>query len=118
MEHEYSFPHVIATPWLALRRYSASDADDARALVSENRAHLMQSFPEMARGLSQPEEVSAFLDEKAAQWNAGRAFCYGIWGNQSQALIGQIQAKNIEAYMDVKRPLRFKSPRSGTAEGG
>jgi hypothetical protein len=24
----------------------------------------------------------------------------------------------IEAYMDVKRPLRFKSPRSGTAEGG
>jgi hypothetical protein len=25
---------------------------------------------------------------------------------------------SYEAYMDVKRPLRFKSPRSGTAEGG
>lgn len=25
---------------------------------------------------------------------------------------------SFEAYMDVKRPLRFKSPRSGTTEGG
>ena len=29
-----------------------------------------------------------------------------------------VDAQDIEAYMDVKRPLRFKSPRSGTAEGG
>ncbi|MGA3155937.1 MAG: GNAT family protein [Steroidobacteraceae bacterium] len=89
------FPEVLMTSRLSLRRYRAQDTESVRTLVSENRDHLMISFPEMARGMLDAVEVAAFIDQKSALWNAGKTFCYGIWREDSKALIGQIQAKNI-----------------------
>lgn len=89
------FPEVLTTSRLSLRRYGAQDTESVRTLVSENRDHLMISFPEMARGMLDAAESAAFIDQKSALWNAGKTFCYGIWREDSNALIGQIQAKNL-----------------------
>jgi len=90
-----NFPEVLTTPRLSLRRYGAQDTDSVRMLVSDNRDHLMISFPEMARGMLNDAEVAAYIDQKSALWKAGKTFCYGIWNENSKTLIGQIQAKNI-----------------------
>ena len=95
MNPSATFPDALSSERLLLRRCHAEDADHLQALVSENRPHLVQSFPEMARGLSTPAEMTEFLADKATQWAAGKTFCYGIWRTDSSALIGQIQVKNI-----------------------
>jgi RimJ/RimL family protein N-acetyltransferase len=95
MSGDESFPDVLNTPRLRLRRYRADDGQALRSLVEANRTHLIESFPEMARGLSTPAEAGAFLEDKAAQWGAGKSFCYGIWREDTGSLAGQILAKNI-----------------------
>jgi RimJ/RimL family protein N-acetyltransferase len=95
MNPSATFPDALSSERLLLRRCRAEDADYLQALVSENRQHLIQSFPEMARGLSTPAEMTEFLEDKAMQWAAGKIFCYCIWRTDSSALIGQIQVKNI-----------------------
>ncbi len=49
----------------------------------------------MAKGLSLDEDAKSFAEDKSEQWNARKAFCYGIWRKVSRNLIGQVQVKNI-----------------------
>jgi ribosomal-protein-serine acetyltransferase len=95
MSSEQSVPEVINTARLALRRYGAVDGESLRTLVDDNRVHLIESFPEIAHGLSTSAESAAFIADKAVQWSAGKTYCYGIWRADTRALAGQIQAKNI-----------------------
>jgi RimJ/RimL family protein N-acetyltransferase len=95
MNGEPSLPEVLSTARLSLRRYGVADSESLRTLVDKDRLHLIESFPEIAHGLSTSAESAAFVADKAAQWSAGKIFCYGIWRADSHALAGQIQAKNI-----------------------
>lgn len=93
--HEESFPDILTSQRLTLRRYQASDAAPVHELVRENRDHLTQSFPEMARELVQVDDARAFIEEKTGLWRTHKSFCYGIWRQEPSTLIGQIHVKNI-----------------------
>jgi len=102
MIHDICFPDALNTSRLSLRRYGAADSEALLKLVKANRAHLIESFPEMAQRLSTPAEAALFLDDKATQWSAGKTYCYGIWRADSESMAGQIQAKNI--VWNIPRP--------------
>jgi RimJ/RimL family protein N-acetyltransferase len=91
---EVTFPDVLDTERLVLRRYSSADARGIFELVDRNRTHLIRNFSPMAKGLSQVEEAISFTEQKAEQWNARKAFCYGIWLRVSKEQVGQLQVKN------------------------
>ncbi|MGA8491014.1 MAG: GNAT family N-acetyltransferase [Terriglobales bacterium] len=92
---EVTFPALLETRRLVLRRYGPGDAPGILELVRKNRTGLVQNFSEMATRLSREEEATGFIQDKAEQWNAGKAFCYGIWRKTSEEQIGQLQVKNI-----------------------
>src|SRR5712692_1872205 len=98
MPPKITFPETLDAERLALRRYGSADAQAILELVDKNRTSLIQSFRGMA-DLSQVEEATSFIVEKTQQWNAGKAFCYGIWlkvsKEQIRQLIGQLQVKNV-----------------------
>jgi RimJ/RimL family protein N-acetyltransferase len=95
MPGEVTFPELIDTRRLVLRRYHSADGPGILELVDKNRADLIQNFSSMANGVSTREEVDSFMADKAEQWNTRRAFCYGIWAKASNQQIGQLQVKNI-----------------------
>jgi RimJ/RimL family protein N-acetyltransferase len=98
MPPKITFPETLDAERLALRRYGSADAQAILELVDKNRTSLIQTFRGMA-DLSQVEEATSFIVEKTQQWNAGKAFCYGIWlkvsKEQIRQLIGQLQVKNV-----------------------
>jgi RimJ/RimL family protein N-acetyltransferase len=95
MNPHAALPDVLSTARLSLRRYDAGDARALHALVARNRAHLSDSFPEMALGQETIAAVAAFIESKSAQWKAAQSFCYGLWRTDSNSLAGQIQVKNV-----------------------
>jgi RimJ/RimL family protein N-acetyltransferase len=95
MPAEVTFPERLDTERLVLRRYISADAPGILELVDKNRARLLQNFSQMAKGLSREEEAISFTEDKAEQWIARKAFCYGIWLKVSKEQIGQLQVKNI-----------------------
>lgn len=90
-----SFREAIPAGRLLLRRYTPGDAALVQRLVEPDRERLLESFAAMARGLRTPSEVEAFLADKAAQWEGGQTFCYGIWLKADNSLVGQLQVKNV-----------------------
>ncbi len=95
MTDEVTFPELIETQRLVLRRYRSADGSGILELVDKNRADLIQNFSSMAKRLSTREDVNSFMADKAEQWNTKRAFCYGIWAKASKQQIGQLQVKSI-----------------------
>ena len=95
MPSELTFPEVVDTERLLLRRYGAADAPSILDLVDANRELLMQDFSQMAKGLSAEKEARDFVKERAEQWDSGKLFCYGIRLKPEAQLIGQLQVKNI-----------------------
>lgn len=93
--HKPDFPARIESQRLVLRRYEMRDASGMLGLVQRNRVLLMREFEKQA-GLEDMNETRRFLAEKQEQWDAGTAFCYGIWPRQGKEPIGQIQVKNID----------------------
>jgi len=74
MPGEVTFPELVATERLTMHRYNSVDAAGLLELVHRNRASLIQNFSQMAKGLSQGEDVKSFREEKAEQWETRRAF--------------------------------------------
>jgi ribosomal-protein-serine acetyltransferase len=95
MPAEVTFPELLETERLVLRRYRSADGAGILQLVDKNRTRLVQNFSPMAKGLLQGEDVKSFIEDKTVQWKAGRAFCYGIWFKISKQQIGQLQVKNV-----------------------
>ena len=50
MSGDESFPDVLTTPRLRLRRYSADDSQALHSLVEANRTHLIESFWKLSKG--------------------------------------------------------------------
>lgn len=101
MHHSAEMPDIATIPEsiraksLLLRRYSDSDGPAIMELVDCNRDRLRRSFPEMATGLTSTAEVDSFLAEKSELWKARKTFCFGIWLQADDTLIGQLQVKNV-----------------------
>jgi RimJ/RimL family protein N-acetyltransferase len=95
MPCEITAPETIEAERLTLHRYTESDAAAILQLLTENRTRLLRDFGEIANGVSGLEEARTFVKGKASQWEARTAFCYGIFLRSPQALIGQLQVKNI-----------------------
>jgi len=95
MPCEVTFPELLETERLVLRRYRSAEAAGILQLVDKNRARLVQNFSPMAKGLLQEEDVKSFIEDKTKQWNARLGFCYGIWLKISKQQIGQLQVKNV-----------------------
>jgi RimJ/RimL family protein N-acetyltransferase len=89
------FPALLESDRLILRRYTSEDAPGLLELVHHNRDQLIREFVQLA-SLRDSDGASSFLQEKSAQWTAGKTFCYGIWRQGAQPQIGQIQVKNID----------------------
>lgn len=89
-----SFPEIVETERLVLRRYRNEDAAGILELVERNRPQLIREFAQIS-GLQNVEETKSFIAEKGEQWNDGRTLCYGIWRKQARQQIGQIQVKNV-----------------------
>ncbi len=90
-----TFPESIRTKRMLLRQYGDSDGLAIMELVDCNRDWLLRSFPEMAKGLTNSAEVDSFLAEKLELWKARKTFCFGIWLQADDILIGQLQVKNV-----------------------
>jgi RimJ/RimL family protein N-acetyltransferase len=88
------FPQMILTERLGLRRYRFEDVPVIVELLSHNREKLLREFPQVA-GLQNDQGARGLVEEKLDHWTAGKNFCFGIWRNSDDALIGQIQVKNI-----------------------
>jgi [ribosomal protein S5]-alanine N-acetyltransferase len=95
MPCEITAPETIKAERLTLRRYEESDAAAILKLVMENQTRLMRDFGEIANGVSGLGQADTFIKDKASQWKARTAFCYGIFLRSPQVLIGQLQVKNI-----------------------
>jgi len=90
-----TLPVTLETDRLILRRYTDTDASGILDLVAENRDRLLQNFAGMSKDLVKPEDAASFVLEKTEQWDAGKAFCYGIWLKNSKQQLGQLQVKNV-----------------------
>jgi RimJ/RimL family protein N-acetyltransferase len=90
-----TFPELLETERLVMRRYSSTDVLSILRLVDRDRDRLIQNFAPMAKSLLNLKDANSFVEEKAEQWNSRKASCYGIWFKGSEELIGQLQAKNI-----------------------
>jgi RimJ/RimL family protein N-acetyltransferase len=95
MPCEGTFPEILDTERLVLRRYASADGAAILELIDKNRARLMQNFSQMAKGLFKDEDVKSFVEDKTEQWATGKAFCYGIWLKTSKQQVGQLQVKHI-----------------------
>lgn len=89
-----SFPEMLETERLVLRRYRSEDAVGILELVEQNRTQLLREFAQVA-GLQNVEEAKSFIAQKGEQWNHGKTLCYGIWRKQARQQIGQLQVKNV-----------------------
>lgn len=87
-------PETIETARLVLRCYRYHDAAALLQIVDENREQLLREFAPLA-ALQSTADAQAFLGEKDERWNVAKTFCYGIWRQNPDQLIGQIQVKNI-----------------------
>jgi RimJ/RimL family protein N-acetyltransferase len=95
MTSPVTFPELLDTARLRLRRYTRTDAPGVLELVNQNRGRLIQNFSQMAKGISKLEDAISFIEDKATLWDATKIFAYGIWRKSSAELIGQLQVKNI-----------------------
>jgi len=95
MPTEVTFPDLVNTERLVLRRYSVADAVSIFELVDKNRDRLIEAFPRMGRDFSQVEDTKSFALDKNEEWNARKSFCYGIWLRSPKEQTGQLQVKNI-----------------------
>ncbi len=91
---EREFPKTIETGRLVLRRYEAGDASNLLELVSRNRQELIREFAQVA-ALQTIEQAESFISEKSSQWEQRKNFCYGVWRQDAEHLVGQLQVKNI-----------------------
>lgn len=89
-----AFPEKIEAHRLLLRRYANTDATGIAELMNENREQLIREFAQLA-SLREIEQAKSFIEEKGKQWEAGKAYCYGIWRLDGSRQIGQIQVKSI-----------------------
>jgi hypothetical protein len=83
------FPELLESDRLILRRYTAEDAPALLQLVHHNRGQLIREFAQLV-ALRDLDAASSFLQEKSAQWTAGKTFCYSIWRKDGQPQIGQL----------------------------
>jgi ribosomal-protein-serine acetyltransferase len=118
MPGEITFPEVLESERLALRRYSVADAASILRLVDRDRERLLQNFAPMVKGMLSPEQAVSFVEEKAADWNSRKAFCYGIWIKGSTEQVGQLQVKTLAwdvPYGELSYFIASSSQRQGFA---
>jgi ribosomal-protein-serine acetyltransferase len=89
------FPDQLDASPLRLRRLRPGDAAGLLALIERNRARLIPDFPELARGLTAPEEAAAYITARDDEWKQAAAFVYGIWTSPAALPIGQLRMKSI-----------------------
>jgi RimJ/RimL family protein N-acetyltransferase len=82
-------PERIELRDLVLRRWSATDADALVTAVRESLEHLRPWFPWAAESPTLSAE-RGFLGTTIGQWDAGKAFAYGIFDSAERALLGTI----------------------------
>jgi RimJ/RimL family protein N-acetyltransferase len=91
---ERQFPEIIETNRLVLRRYSVDDAGGLLELIDRNRQELIRDFAQTA-ALQGVQQVESFIAARSEQWQLRKNFTYGVWQKGADALVGQVQVKNI-----------------------
>lgn len=95
MAGEPQFPGIIEAERLALRKYTADRAADLFRLVDANRTILIENFAPLAKEILSTDAAKSLIAKKSEEWDKRTGFCYGIYLRASNALIGQLQVKNL-----------------------
>lgn len=95
MSVEATFPEIIDTERLGLRKYSAQDAAYLFQLVDANRPVLLENFAGLAKEVLNVEAAGLVIARKGEEWDKRSGFCYGMYVRSSNTLIGQLQVKNL-----------------------
>ncbi len=90
-----TFPEVLDTTRLQLRRYRSDDTRNMLALVDQNREQLVREFAGQA-ALRTLRDAESFVAQKWDAWNDRKTFCYGIWEKKTNLQVGQVQAKDVD----------------------
>jgi RimJ/RimL family protein N-acetyltransferase len=61
-----------------------------------NRDRFRESFPGAVALLGHGANCAEYIEARAADWEAGTGFCYGLWEWRSSALVGQVHLKHFD----------------------
>jgi ribosomal-protein-serine acetyltransferase len=92
---EPQFPEVVDGERVALRKYTVHSADDLFRLVEENRTILIENFAALTKEVQSIDAAKSLIARKDEEWDKRTGFCYGVYVRASNALIGQLQVKNL-----------------------
>lgn len=95
MQQRAEFPEQIQTDRLTLLKYTTLLAPELFRLIDRNRDILVENFAALAKDIQTIQEAESLVAKKNVEWHARSGFCYGIFRNSSNTLIGQLQVKNL-----------------------
>lgn len=79
-----------------VRRFRENDGPAFYELLRDNHARLVDHFPRMLRELSDADQAEFFMRRKLSAWLLQEEFCFGLWENESAALIGMLRVFRLD----------------------
>ena len=79
-----------------VRRFREGDGEVLYNLVQDNYNRLYDDFPSLIQAISSKEEGEFFVRRRLADWQLQRGYCFGIWHNKENELIGMLYFKAID----------------------
>lgn len=87
---------AILTSRTLIRRFREGDGKTFFDLTQDNYSYIEDHFPKMTKAISDANTGEAFVRTKIANWLLQTEYIFGIWDNESTALIGYVHFLNID----------------------
>ncbi|MEM6770643.1 MAG: GNAT family protein [Bacteroidota bacterium] len=85
----FNIDTALLTNRCVVRRFRENDGKAFYDLVDRNRDYLLDHFPILVAEITNDEHAAeSFVRERIANWLLQFDFAFGIWSNESTALIG------------------------------
>ncbi|HNW45336.1 MAG TPA: GNAT family protein [Elusimicrobiales bacterium] len=94
-----TFPELIVSPRLELRKHGAELAETMYRYVDQDRARLRVFLPWVDKTLSEEDEA-AYIKITHATWEKGTFFDYGIFERETGTYMGNAGVHNIAWHHD------------------
>jgi len=78
-----------------VRRFREGDGAALHELVQDNYNRLYDDFPALIQDISSKEEAAFFVRRRLADWHLQRGYCFGVWHNKDNTLIGLIHYRAL-----------------------
>lgn len=91
-----SISGYLETDRVYLKQLKIPDSVPFYDLIQQNKTRLYDSFPVTLDNTVNETTTELFIQSKISEWEERISFTFGIWGKDSENLIGYMSIKNID----------------------